>query len=97
MRVNLETPPQQCPSIPTVLLLPHTYSTMFITTRQFRFSRLLFPHTQSTVFITTRELRNPFPAYLEASCLLAYAIYPFFFQGLFPPLWIFIAFLIPDF
>jgi hypothetical protein len=77
MRANLETPPQQCPSIPTVLLLPHTYSTVFITARKFYFSKLRLPHTQSVVFITTRELMNPFPAYLVASCLLAYAIYPF--------------------
>jgi hypothetical protein len=86
MRVNLETPPQQCPSIPTVILLPHTYSTVLITTRQFCFSRLLLPHTQSAVFITARELKNPFPAYLAASCLLAYAIYQFC-PGLFSLLW----------
>jgi hypothetical protein len=77
MRVNLETPPQQCPSIPTAILLPHTYSIVLITARQFYFSRLLLPHTQSAVFITTRELRNPFPAYFAVSCLLAYTIYQF--------------------
>jgi hypothetical protein len=84
MRANLETPPQLCPSIPTVILLPHTYSTMLITARQFVSTKLLLPHTQSAVFITTREFRNPFPAYLAASCLLAYAIYPFFLPRSFP-------------
>jgi hypothetical protein len=78
MMANLETPPQLCPSIPIVILLPHTYSTMLIIGRQFCFNKLLLPHTQFTMFIITRELRNPFPAYLAASCLLAYAIYPFF-------------------
>jgi hypothetical protein len=61
MRVNLETPTQQCPSIPTIILLPHTYSTMLITTKKIYFSRLLLPHTKSIVFITTRELKNLFP------------------------------------
>jgi len=97
MRVNLETPPQQCPSIPTVLLLHHTYSTLFLTTRQLCFSRILLPHTQSAMFITTRVLGNPFPAYLAAFCLLAYVIYIFSCRGLFPPLEIFAAFLILDF
>jgi hypothetical protein len=95
MRENLETPPQQCPSIPTVILLPHTYSTVLITTRKIHFSRLLLPHTQSVVFITARELKNLFaPAYLAASCLLTYAIYQFF-PGLFPSLGDFHSFLNP--
>jgi hypothetical protein len=61
MRENLEIPPWQCPSIPTAILLPHTYSTILITARQFGFNKLLLPHTQSVVFIIAREFRNPFP------------------------------------
>jgi hypothetical protein len=97
MRANLETPPQQCPSIPTVLLLPHTYSTMFITTRQFYFSRLLLPHTQPAVFITARELRNPFLHSWQCPASSHMLYIHFLCPGLFPPLGIFTAFLIPDF
>jgi hypothetical protein len=87
MRANLETPPQQCPSIPKVILLPHTYSTVLITARQLCFNRLLLPHTQFAVFIIARELKNLFPTYLAASCLLAYVIYQIFLPRSFSLLW----------
>jgi hypothetical protein len=77
MTVNLETPPQHYPPIPIVILLPHTYSEVLITTRKIHFNGLLLPHTQSTLFIISRRAQNLSPTYLAVSYLLAYAIYQF--------------------
>jgi hypothetical protein len=86
MMANLETPPQYCPPIPTVILLPHTYSAVLITARKIHFNKILLPHTQSAVFIIARRAQNVSPAYLAVSCLLAYAIYQFL-PGSFSLLW----------
>jgi hypothetical protein len=98
MRENLETPPHQCPSIPTVILLPHTYSTMLIIVRKICFSRLLLPHTQFVVFITARELKkNLFPSILGSVLPPRICYLSIFAHVFFPHLGIFTDLLIPDF
>ena len=97
MRANLETPPQQCPSIPTVILLPHTYSTVLITARKFGFHKT--PLASHSIYSAhnSKRIQKSFPGIL-GSVLPPHICNLSIFAQVFSLLWGFSQlFLIPDF
>ena len=94
-RENLEIPPQLCPSIPTVIFLPHTYSTVLITARQFYFQHApLASHSIQNVHNNKRAHKS-FSQRTWQCPASSHMLFIHFYLGLFPPLVIFTDFLNP--